>query len=364
MQIGQSNMQGSPLPVFHLGENAGVFNSESQVISEAANEAAYVVHGIHDSVKSFIAACARTNTAIERFQHDDSAIKKFMSVLVAGRVLSEQEGRAELGSSKLSKLRQIGKHSDMLLRPEVLRLLQSGYSLIYQVTVLFEKLEGDEDAKVAEILRMFVEYEVLNREDLIKATKLVKRARLDAPAENNDLAPMETEFTTYTVPNLIESGQRFDLLFLTPSARDMRLLAEDYPDETILSHCLRLHEVVADNAVALVTARIRDLPIVANRLLPHCGFGRLSNVLLPCEPIQSDLVDAEVFIAAKRGKAVPIFVPERGWLKEYVSQDAVSIADQLTPSSVHKLHVFASAASAGWMSVVGDDCWIEKPSVR
>jgi hypothetical protein len=111
--------------------------------SVAAEEGALVVSGFRAGVQSVIDACVRTSETITRFRDDPSAVDDFLSVLVEGNLISRSEARLGLASPKLSKFRTIGHNAEMLSREQAFRYLPPGYTVIYQVTVLYSVLGGD-----------------------------------------------------------------------------------------------------------------------------------------------------------------------------------------------------------------------------
>jgi hypothetical protein len=115
--------------------------------------------------------------------------------------------------------------------------------------------------------------------------------------------------------------------------------------------------------VAVVLARIADLPTVAETLLPLCGFNTFSYVLLPEKPTRPDVTNIEVIVVAERGRGnlFPIYFDR--WPADDGPLDARSIAARLAPTASQRLHVFATDSTEGWTCVVGDDSWADLPTV-
>jgi hypothetical protein len=200
--------------------------------------------------------------------------------------------------------------------------------------------------------------------------------RRDQPAEEGTEAEAERghggdrrsrvgRATRCTEPrDLIAAGERFDLLLVTPGKDDLAHLRADYSDDSTLARCLPLFQLIEDSAAAIVTARTSDLPVIANVLLPLCGFRRLSRVLLTQRPTSPDVTDAEIIITAQRGDMRLRPSEDGGWLDHVGSIDPLAIAARLFPATSRRLHVFASAKADGWRCLVGDDSWAEQPSLR
>jgi hypothetical protein len=157
------------------------------------------------------------------------------------------------------------------------------------------------------------------------------------------------------------SGRRFDLMLLTPSKYDLQRLADDYADPDALRKCLPLAEHVEESATIIVAAHVRDLPVIANVLLPLAGLKGPARVLLVGEPKSPDITDARIVITAKRGD-IELTVPDK--LDE---ADVIEIAERLCPDASRTLHLFAATAAKASESrcvVIGDDSWKQEPSVR
>ena len=148
----------------------------------------------------------------------------------------------------------------------------------------------------------------------------------------------------------VRTGSNFSLIVLTPSKKDLHLLDEDYSEKDALARCLRVHELVADNAVAIVAVPIRALPVIANKLLPLCGFDRISHVLLAKAPAEADVIANDAIIVAERGGEKLVSVPKDFW-PSGDGRDVLSIATEMVPKSENRLHVFAKSSREGWESI-------------
>jgi hypothetical protein len=150
--------------------------------------------------------------------------------------------------------------------------------------------------------------------------------------------------------------ERFDLVLLTPSKRDLKLLLSDYAEqEKTLRRCLPLHQVMVQDVAVIIAAKISDLPAITDVLTIY-GFKRPSRVLLAGRPDGADVTDAEVLIIIERGD-IGFRKPEGGWLN---GDDLVEIARELYPDVSSSLLVFGSTKADGWRC----RSWAEMPSVR
>jgi hypothetical protein len=150
--------------------------------------------------------------------------------------------------------------------------------------------------------------------------------------------------------------ERFDLVLLIPSKRDLKLLLSDYAEqEKTLRRCLPLHQVMVQDVAVIIAAKISDLPAITDVLTIY-GFKRPSRVLLAGRPDGADVTDAEVLIIIERGD-IGFSEPKGGWLN---GDDLVEIARELYPDVSSSLLVFGSTKADGWRC----RSWAEMPSIR
>src|SRR5207253_4800999 len=114
-----------------------------------------------------------------------------------------------------------------------------------------------------------------------------------------------------------------------------------------------------DEAIALVIARLADLALIENKLLPVLGFSHVSHVCLVRVPPHADVTGAEVLIVAHRKQTE--FAINFTWLAESEALDAKTLAERLIPDPGRKLHLFApehsDESSDEWISIVGKANW-------
>jgi hypothetical protein len=320
--------------------------------SAAAVEGALVVGGFRAGVRAVIEACVRTAESIRRFQDDPSAIDDFLAALVEGNVISRSEARLGLSSPKLSKFRTIGDHAELLCSDEILSHPEPGYTIPYQAVVLFNVLAGDEHARFEQLVKI-LQAEPVSRERLIAQTEMAKRAKRSSTAGISEFNP---EGAREDIGNGIKVSKHFDLLLADLNlASDLRHTEQNYGDHPPL--CLRIRPRVAEDAVAVVIARLADIPTIENKLLPRWGFGDVARVLLLRDPVDPDVTDAQVVVIATRGRREIDQVGDLQWLPYGEPLDAVGLAARLVPDAKSKLHLFATQVSEGWCSIVGEANW-------
>jgi hypothetical protein len=312
--------------------------------SDAANQGVLVLSGLRAGPLAVIDAGVRTAETIRRYHQDPESIDAFIGVLADGNLLSQRERKLGLASPKLSKLCTIGDHATLLRSDEVLEHFletgSSGYSVFYQLLIYYKTLQGDGEARFEQLVTLLRARRPSSRKDFSDLTQEAKKAKVRA----SEIPEQGAAF---------ENGQRFDLILATlEDRRDRRRLGDDYADE--LPYCRRIHEIVAEQAVAIVIARITDLPVIENKLL--AGFA-VSQILLLRDPIDPDVTQAQVAVIAVRGRRDDKLITNFRWLPHGEPLDAISLAEQLVPKAKNKLHLFATAETEGWCSIVGETNW-------
>jgi hypothetical protein len=267
-----------------------------------------------------------------------------MAVLAEGKLFSHRERKLGLASPKLSKIRTIGDHATLLRRDEILEHFletgSSGYTVIYQLVVLYHAFQGDDEARFEQLVTLLRAQRPSSRKAFSDLTHEAKKAKVRA----NGIPEQPAAFV---------NGRRFDLILATlDDHRDRRRMGGDYADE--LPYCLRIHERASEQAVAVVIARLADLPAIENKLL--AGFAIL-RILLLRDPIDPDVTEAQVAVVATRDRGDNEPITSFQWLPQGEPLNAISLAEQLVPNAKSRLHLFAAAESEGWCSVRGETNW-------
>jgi hypothetical protein len=241
-------------------------------------------------------------------------------------------------------LRKIGAHADLLLDAQIFKYLPPGRSILFYVIRLYEVLSGDHDNRIARLVQLFEAEGSPSRDFLIEQVKLAERA--SQPDEPRTADPWVVG----------DARQRFDLILMTLLDRQyLRRSVEDYADRAPL--CRRIHERVSKHAIGIAIARLVDLPVIENKLLPGCGFDSRAQVLLIKDPADPDVTDAQVIVVATRGQRDIEDLASFQWLPDGERLDAVALASRLVPDAKSRLHLFASAESDGWNSIIGEANW-------
>jgi hypothetical protein len=120
--------------------------------------------------------------------------------------------------------------------------------------------------------------------------------------------------------------------------------------------CLGTRMIVADNATLVIIASLSDFPIIAERLIPICGFEK-PRIFLSHAPAAPEITGEQVIIVAGRESTGRARFSEIDWLPQDGAIDPLAVAMRLVPDAKNKLCLFASAEADGWRSVMGDSNW-------
>ncbi len=342
----------------------------SVTVNDASAQGAQVAAQWRGGVGSLVRLCIGIRDGFRAFEKDKALLDAFLVPLVEAGVITRDEARLGRSAAKISMLYQIGEHEHLLLRPEITRHLMAGYTLAYQSCVIYKQLQGDEAQRVDELARILAECpDDGAREYLLGVTRRLKRhAAAEHVPNQADAQAAGDAPPTGTLGGLIDEGQRFDLILVTPEPAEFRLLDEDYHDEVgaeeaTLARLLPIHRVVDGDAAIIVAVPHRDFPVVANKLLDLCGFSRPSLVLLKRPTTSHDITNSEIIVAATRGDA-RLNMPKDGWVGDGRALELLTVAAELCPDAARRLHLFASARAQGWCCVSSADSWLERPSLR
>jgi hypothetical protein len=305
-----------------------------------------IAEGIRAGARLMIEACVLLDKGMRLCEADAASKDQFLQSLAEVNVIPKRSSRTGEGfeKSKLSMLRKIGEHADLLLDDRLFKFLEPGRSILYHVIRMWQELPGGHDERMARLIEIFESQGSLTRSFLIDQIGLAKRASL----------PVTQQATEQWTPGA--ELEDFDLVLASAvSPRDVRRLTDEYADRPPL--CICVHERVAKVAVGIFICRLIDLPIVANKLLPGCGFATISRIILPTSPDDSNVTNAQAVVIASRGRRDIEGITELPWLGPDESLEPVSLASRLVPNAKNKLQLFATMQTDGWSSITGDANW-------
>lgn len=253
-------------------------------------------------------------------------------------MLSENDALARFkANGKLAMLAKIGRTAEVLLHPSLLCLLSAHYSIIYQICFLIEEI--GRERTVSELAR----YSDLTRDDVVKLRALLK--------------PSDT--ATEPVAPAIIGNSAAQLFAVHLTAQDVRTFARDYAGIDTLHQSLRRPQP-ADNAGLVAIVPIRALGTFERALMPLLGFDGPDHLFLDTALNQPEITDRDVIVVAKRGgfrpQSLTAFPSDMG--------SVLRMAELFFPGCDVKCQLFADARAEGWSTLIGDENWTEKPSVR
>jgi hypothetical protein len=122
--------------------------------------------------------------------------------------------------------------------------------------------------------------------------------------------------------------------------------------------CLRTGQIVADKATLIVISALADFPVIANKLIPFCGFeGVAPRVFLRRPLSSSEITGEQVIIVAERGFSEQDRLNDIPWTWSAGLANLSSLATELVSDATNKLRLFASEETEGWQCVIGDNNW-------
>ncbi len=340
-------------------------------VKDPTTQASLIASAWRGGVDALIDAGILMMESLRAFANDADQLDAFITGLVDVHLLTPREARLRLVSPKLVKLRAIGECADFLRRKEIAPYLGPGYSTVYQLIVLYRTLpEGDDEQRVKRLLGILencpgeITRDYLSEEtDHLKQSQKASKSKREAQPATSGQTAIDAA-ADGTAKDLADTSQQVDLVLLTPRERDLKRLATNYADDDTLKTRLPLVQALqqSDNLAAVVVARELDLPLIVDRLLPLCGFGRPSRILLAQQPKSLDVTDAEIVVIAERGESMLSLPGDGVWLDDAGKLNPLAVATRLYPEATRKLHLFAPARTEGWRSIIGDDTWAEEQS--
>ncbi|WP_271623745.1 hypothetical protein [Bradyrhizobium sp. CCBAU 11430] len=290
-----------------------------------------------DAAQSLVIACFHLNAGLNSFAEQPEMLNAFLTRLVARRVLSDNDVLARLKTNgKLAMLAKIGRHAETLLQQSLLPLLPAHYSIIYQICLLIEEVGSDravdELAKRTEV----------TRDDVIKVRAAAK-------------PPQGTAHESQPAPQIDGSAELFALRLTT---QDARFFANEYARSDALDECLR-RPPPADDAGFVAIIPILMMGTIERTLMPLMGFGAPQGLFFESPVQQPEITNREVIVVAKRGSFRP-----RPLLGFTPCNSVLVLAESFFPNCAVKVQLFAQTRADGWSTLIGDENWTERPTVR
>ncbi|MET4045445.1 hypothetical protein ABIC03_007177 [Bradyrhizobium sp. RT6a] len=289
------------------------------------------------AAEALVTACCYLVKGLDAFDGQSEKLDAFLQRLVTKRVLAENDVLARLkANGKLAMLTKIGRHAETLFQESFLPLLPAHYSIIYQICLLIEEVGPDQ--AVAELTK----YPEVTRDDVVKVRAALK-------------PPPDTAHNPQPAPQIDGSAELFALRLTT---QDARLFANEYGRLDTLDECLR-RPPPADDAGFVAIIPILMMGTIERTLMPLLGFSAPQGLFFESPVQQPEITDREVIVVAKRGNFRPC--PLTAFPS---SKNILVLAESFFPSCAVKIQMFAQTRADGWSTLIEDENWTERPTVR
>lgn len=290
--------------------------------------------------KSLILACVYFVAAWNAFEDYPDKLDAFLARLASTRVLSQDDILTRWkANGKVAMLRKIGRHADLLMLPSILPFLTAYYSIIYQICLMIEDVGFDQTE------RWLSTRPNATRDEVIRG-----RAAFKGDAESEPIsAPQSFQDTEVQV------------FALQLPSKDWRYFANDYVETDALDRCLNRPQS-AENAGLVAFVPLPMLGTFERAFMPLLGFGALDKLFLESRVESPEITDRDVIVVARRGNFRPqplnVFPADAG------HRDILALADLFFPDTTVRCQLFARERADGWTTLIGDENWNERPSVR
>lgn len=395
----KTNPTDDQLPVndekdFTVGENRQLPESLTAAVDPKIAAELFLEHRA-TSTKAGVESTVAFSEGVAAFKDDRTKLQEFLERLAKAKVLSSEEVEAGLGEKKsksfISKLNKIQAYSSVFLDERVIGLLNPGYSVLYEVALLYEVLqekveEGETPLDV--ILGMMESCDgPINRNWLKSERSKLKPPRVDAPSivpepdasAADDLQGEKPEKADHTAesashsrdearepesprgeildrPTIEDQSQEtsmpFAAVLMTVRGKEASRLRE-LLDGDRLPACVNLSDQIAKNGVLIVHAEL-DVLLSLTDVVHRLGFDRCSNVYLLDKAEVPDVTSKSALAVYERGA----FALSGNPVEWSQGNDPRGIADSLLEGfNGRRLHVFAEGHSDGWEALIGEENW-------
>ena len=382
--------------IFTAGENQET--SETHPTSDPADVAQRFLQHRAASVEEEVSSTVVLSEGMATFGNDQELLQQFLEELEKAKVLTKAEIAEGLTGKKsgstLSKLKKIKEHRHVILHPKILPFLQPGYSVLYELALLYEDLK-DVDGAIDSLhdlpqgndgpaTRDWLKKERVKLQPATRLSEVLYKqpkshecaqdvepsikpevheiAQATSPAErvtsldDNTLSRAQPDENADVVA---ESEPPIAALLLTASGRDASRLTKEGNRES-LPRCLRISNDVGDKAVLLVCAKVGVLSSMS-RAIESLKFGRCSSIYLLSEPTGPDVTECDALAIYRRG-GFKLSSDVTEWPSD---KSPISLADRLLADVTgRRVHLFAKSKTAGWESIIGEENWATEAEER
>lgn len=237
------------------------------------------------SIEEEVSSTVVLSEGLTAFATDETLMKEFLLELARAKILTAAEVAegvtAKTSSSTVSRLKKIKQNAKIILHPKILPYVQPGYSVLYQMALLYDAIEDirgieDADAAISKLHELLASSDGPATRDWLKKerdklrpaapakTSTVKSVQAEAankgPAESKDRSTVRAPVSRPDMVAQSEAGVAVEeketdrmssdelttIVSTTPKSHDLSQLSEK------LIEVLSLAESSGDEAVLLI----------------------------------------------------------------------------------------------------------------
>lgn len=354
---------------FHRGDNPESTNS-GELPAELVRT--FVEHrsaGVANIVETTIAY----SKGITSYHDDAEKLTEFLQALHEAKVLTSDEVKSGLSpksDAAASKMKKISEYASVIRDERILPLLSAGYSVLYEVALLFQELERRQQGVAHLRARLMTSNGPVSRSWLKS-----QRAKLEAETTANSSNATQTDLPVVdasdapsivpqsdgdteirvaqpTIPAAEVDNDPIVAVLLTVTSKDVVRLEKALRDKTDPS-CLSLRDKIDGRSVLLVHTNATTLTSVQT-VVKSLGFDRCSRVGLVGELKGNDITSKNVMAIYVRGglKGISETVD---W---HAENDPIALANRIIAGiEGRRTHLLAKSQSEGWGALIGEANW-------
>lgn len=350
---------------------------ESELPQSQSTSTAELVRAVVESRSSSVAGIVESTVAYSKglmsFRADAEKLTEFLQALHEAKVLTEDEVKAGLSpksDSAASKMKKISEYADIIRDQRILSLLSPGYSVLYELVLLFQELERRQQGVAHLRTRLMTSNGPVSRSWLKSqrakleaetAANSSKATQADLPVVDASDAPSivsqsdgdtEIRVAQPTISAAEVDSAPIVAVLLTVTSKDVVRLEKALRDKADPC-CLSLRDKIDNRSVLLVHANAATLTSM-QAVVKSLGFDRCSRVGLVGELKGNDITSKNVMAIYVRGglKGISETVD---W---HAENDPIALANRIIAGiEGRRMHLLAKSQSEGWGALIGEANW-------
>jgi hypothetical protein len=326
---------------FHGRESSGVERKN------VADSAARVASSFRGASRDRLEGCKIIHQVMEATGKDNVGRNNFLGRLVVEKVITQAQAKVGREDPTISKLCTTGANYAWLACEAMRPVLPQSFSAMYEMVLVRDRLSGSEDEKTENLVTMLRQHEgAITREVLTELKHKLTSEQLDERSIN------DLELPSVPRPSLVAQKPEYDVVLLTPGARDISKIATDYANESELGERLPALRKLKQKGAGIILVPLRDSAVVVAKLVPLMGQGRPRQFHLVRQPTVSSIGAEPVLIVASRGP-----LPAETNLFSNEGDGVPALAERLFPDAEAKLHAFSQHTAPGWDCLSSEETW-------